>query len=190
MPKSLSARIVVDLYPRTSFGLAGLFQSWHDGELNSFLMEITAKILLKMDPKTNKTLVVHTNAAVSGFPHEGSQPGTAPGEAYMKTVTTAGQEDQFSRIAAIQRKLHHYAIAEQRVAAKRRAKIGQPHLRSVIQSAPNEIVHRGERRALPRHTEQQSREFASADSAAGAQDAAVESAGSAQRFLSTHAAGD
>lgn len=44
---------------------------------------------------TNKTLVVHTNAAVSGFPHEGSQPGTAPGEAYMKTVTTAGQEDQF-----------------------------------------------------------------------------------------------
>ena len=36
--------------------------------------------------------------------------------------------------------------------------------------------------------EQQSREFASADPAAGAQDAAFKSAGSARRFLSTHAA--
>ena len=34
--------------------------------------------------------------------------------------------------------------------------------------------HRGERCALPRHTEQSSREFASADAAAGAQDAAVQ----------------
>src|SRR5260370_5929023 len=34
--------------------------------------------------------------------------------------------------------------------------------------------HRGERCALPRHTEQPGREFASADAAAGAQDAAVQ----------------
>jgi len=37
--------------------------------------------------------------------------------------------------------------------------------------------HRGERCALPRHTEQSSREFASADAAAGAQDAAVQERG-------------
>jgi DNA methylase len=37
--------------------------------------------------------------------------------------------------------------------------------------------HRGERCALPRHTEQSSREFASADPAAGAQDAAVQEPG-------------
>ena len=37
--------------------------------------------------------------------------------------------------------------------------------------------HRGERCALPRHTEQSGREFASADAAAGAQDAAVQESG-------------
>ena len=37
--------------------------------------------------------------------------------------------------------------------------------------------HRGERCALPRHTEQSSREFASADATAGAQDAAVQESG-------------
>ncbi len=37
--------------------LADLFQSWHDGELNSFLVEITAKIFRKLDPKTGKHLV-------------------------------------------------------------------------------------------------------------------------------------
>ena len=36
--------------------------------------------------------------------------------------------------------------------------------------------------------EQSSGEFASADAAAGAQDAAVQESGSAQKFLSTHAA--
>jgi hypothetical protein len=36
--------------------------------------------------------------------------------------------------------------------------------------------------------EQQSREFASADAAAGTQDAAIQGAGSAQKFLSRHAA--
>jgi 6-phosphogluconate dehydrogenase len=37
--------------------LADLFESWHQGELNSFLMEITAKIFRKLDPKTGKHLV-------------------------------------------------------------------------------------------------------------------------------------
>lgn len=37
--------------------------------------------------------------------------------------------------------------------------------------------HRGERCALPRHTEQSSGEFASADATAGAQDAAVQESG-------------
>ncbi len=37
--------------------LADLFQRWHDGELNSFLVEITAKIFHKLDPKTGKHLV-------------------------------------------------------------------------------------------------------------------------------------
>lgn len=37
--------------------LADLFQSWHDGELNSFLVEITAKIFRKLDPKTDNHLV-------------------------------------------------------------------------------------------------------------------------------------
>jgi 6-phosphogluconate dehydrogenase len=37
--------------------LADLFEKWHKGELNSFLVEITAKILRKTDPKTSKPLV-------------------------------------------------------------------------------------------------------------------------------------
>lgn len=37
--------------------LADLFDSWHRGELSSFLVEITAKILRKMDPKSNQPLV-------------------------------------------------------------------------------------------------------------------------------------
>src|SRR5438876_3212822 len=37
--------------------LADLFDRWHQGELNSFLMEITAKIFRKLDPKTGKHLV-------------------------------------------------------------------------------------------------------------------------------------
>ena len=37
--------------------LATLFDGWHRGELNSFLMEITAKILRKIDSKTGKHLV-------------------------------------------------------------------------------------------------------------------------------------
>jgi 6-phosphogluconate dehydrogenase len=37
--------------------LADLFESWHQGELNSFLMEITAQIFRKLDPKTGKHLV-------------------------------------------------------------------------------------------------------------------------------------
>jgi 6-phosphogluconate dehydrogenase len=41
----------------TNQELAELFESWHQGELNSFLMEITAKIFRKIDPKTGKHLV-------------------------------------------------------------------------------------------------------------------------------------
>jgi 6-phosphogluconate dehydrogenase len=37
--------------------LADLFERWHQGELNSFLMEITAKIFRKIDPETGKYLV-------------------------------------------------------------------------------------------------------------------------------------
>jgi 6-phosphogluconate dehydrogenase len=37
--------------------LAEVFERWHQGELNSFLMEITAKIFRKIDPKTGKHLV-------------------------------------------------------------------------------------------------------------------------------------
>jgi 6-phosphogluconate dehydrogenase len=37
--------------------LADLFDTWHKGELNSFLVEITATIFRKMDPKTGKHLV-------------------------------------------------------------------------------------------------------------------------------------
>jgi 6-phosphogluconate dehydrogenase len=37
--------------------LADLFDHWHQGELNSFLVEITAKIFRKIDPKTGKHLV-------------------------------------------------------------------------------------------------------------------------------------
>jgi 6-phosphogluconate dehydrogenase len=37
--------------------LADLFERWHQGELNSYLMEITAKIFRKIDAKTGKHLV-------------------------------------------------------------------------------------------------------------------------------------
>jgi 6-phosphogluconate dehydrogenase len=37
--------------------LADLFDAWHQGELNSFLIEITAKIFRKIDAKTGKHLV-------------------------------------------------------------------------------------------------------------------------------------
>jgi 6-phosphogluconate dehydrogenase len=37
--------------------LADLFERWHQGELDSFLMEITARIFRKLDPKTGKHLV-------------------------------------------------------------------------------------------------------------------------------------
>ena len=37
--------------------LADLFGQWHQGELNSFLVEITAQIFRKIDPKTGKHLV-------------------------------------------------------------------------------------------------------------------------------------
>jgi 6-phosphogluconate dehydrogenase len=37
--------------------LADLFDRWHQGELNSFLVEITANIFRKIDPKTGKHLV-------------------------------------------------------------------------------------------------------------------------------------
>ncbi|MSQ97393.1 MAG: NADP-dependent phosphogluconate dehydrogenase [Gemmataceae bacterium] len=41
----------------TNSELADLFDEWHQGELNSFLMEITAKIFRKLDPKTGKHLI-------------------------------------------------------------------------------------------------------------------------------------
>src|SRR6476620_4247831 len=37
--------------------LADLFGRWHQGELNSFLVEITAQVFRKADPKTGKPLV-------------------------------------------------------------------------------------------------------------------------------------
>jgi len=37
--------------------LADMFDRWHQGELNSFLVEITGKIFRKIDPKTGKHLV-------------------------------------------------------------------------------------------------------------------------------------
>ena len=37
--------------------LADLFDSWHRGELNSFLVEITAQIFRKIDPRTGNQLV-------------------------------------------------------------------------------------------------------------------------------------
>jgi 6-phosphogluconate dehydrogenase len=37
--------------------LADLFDRWHQGDLNSFLMEITASIFRKIDPKTGKHLI-------------------------------------------------------------------------------------------------------------------------------------
>jgi 6-phosphogluconate dehydrogenase len=37
--------------------MADVFDQWHNGELNSFLVEITAKILRKQDPMTGKYLV-------------------------------------------------------------------------------------------------------------------------------------
>jgi 6-phosphogluconate dehydrogenase len=37
--------------------LADIFAKWNDGDLNSFLIEITAKILTANDPKTGKPLV-------------------------------------------------------------------------------------------------------------------------------------
>jgi 6-phosphogluconate dehydrogenase len=37
--------------------LADLFTKWHQGELNSFLVEITSTIFRKLDPKTGKHLV-------------------------------------------------------------------------------------------------------------------------------------
>src|SRR5205807_3033812 len=41
----------------TNPDLADLFDRWHQGELNSFLVEITATIFRKLDPKTGKHLV-------------------------------------------------------------------------------------------------------------------------------------
>src|SRR3989449_3387707 len=37
--------------------LAQIFASWNEGVLNSFLIEITAKIFAKKDPETGKPLV-------------------------------------------------------------------------------------------------------------------------------------
>src|SRR5271169_7120486 len=48
--------------------------------------------------------------------------------------------------------------------------------------------HRGERCALPRHTEQSGGKFPSTDPTAGAQDAALQERGLCAKFLSTHAA--
>ena len=39
-------------------------------------------------------MVIHTNGSISGFDHEATNPGTAPGQAYINTLTTAGQADQ------------------------------------------------------------------------------------------------
>jgi 6-phosphogluconate dehydrogenase len=41
----------------TNEELAELFDRWHEGALNSFLIEITAKIFRKIDPKTGNHLV-------------------------------------------------------------------------------------------------------------------------------------
>jgi len=43
---------------------------------------------------TSLVMVIHTNGAITGFDHEGTNPGTAPGQAYINTLTTAGQQDQ------------------------------------------------------------------------------------------------
>lgn len=44
-----------------------------------------------------KTLIVHTGRRITGFDHEGDNPGTAPGAAYINTLTLAGGQasDQF-----------------------------------------------------------------------------------------------
>lgn len=43
---------------------------------------------------TTKVMVIHTLKTISGFDHEATTPGTGPGQAYINTLTTAGQQDQ------------------------------------------------------------------------------------------------
>jgi 6-phosphogluconate dehydrogenase len=44
-------------YKKTDVEIADLFSEWNRGELNSFLMEITATVLRKIDPESGKGLV-------------------------------------------------------------------------------------------------------------------------------------
>jgi len=43
---------------------------------------------------TSLVMVIHTNGSITGFDHEATNPGTAPGQAYINTLATAGQSDQ------------------------------------------------------------------------------------------------
>lgn len=48
------------------------------------------------NPSASLGMIVHVDSGISGFPHEStSPPGTAPGAAYMGTVTAAGTSGSF-----------------------------------------------------------------------------------------------
>jgi 6-phosphogluconate dehydrogenase len=49
--------ILKDVLGLTATDLADIFDDWYKGELNSYLIEITAKIFRKLDPETGKPLV-------------------------------------------------------------------------------------------------------------------------------------
>ena len=64
------------------------------GPNNPYKLKAGRQIAVYND-SPNKTLVVHTNNIVAGFPHEGSNPGTISGAAYTRTLTNAGDQDEF-----------------------------------------------------------------------------------------------
>src|SRR5437764_13893423 len=49
--------ILKDVIGLSASELADIFDDWYKGELNSYLIEITAKIFRKIDPETGKPLV-------------------------------------------------------------------------------------------------------------------------------------
>jgi hypothetical protein len=62
---------------------------------NPYLLKIGRQMAVYNGSST-KILVVHTNNVITGLSHEGSSPGTAPGAAYLNTLTgAAGDEDNF-----------------------------------------------------------------------------------------------
>jgi hypothetical protein len=77
---------VFDIVWTNPTGNQGVYEADHIGQTQAYSIKAGRQIAVYNGSTVQ--LTVHTNGDVTGFPHENAQ--TAPNQAYIKTLTTAG----------------------------------------------------------------------------------------------------